>query len=163
MQVRQLGDRVPHLLVNRSGDLAALHVHERNVHVRRGDGGGERLVAVGDRDHRIGPDVVEDRRQLRQADACRFRRRHEVLPLEHHVDTRDDRKPVALDRVDGVAVAIEQRGGRDDELQLEVAVLGDGLECGANPGVAGAGGDDDADFSFPQFRTSPSMSSAART
>ena len=54
VQVRQLRDRVADLLVDRAGDLAALHVDDRDVHVGRGHGRRERLVAVGDRDHRVG-------------------------------------------------------------------------------------------------------------
>ena len=54
VQVRQLGDGVAHLLVDRAGDLAALHVDDRDVHVRRGHRGGQRLVAIGDRHHRVG-------------------------------------------------------------------------------------------------------------
>ena len=119
VQVRELRDRVAHLLVDRAGDLAALDVRDRDVHVRRGDRGRERLVAVGDGDDDVGLEVVEHRRQLEQAEAGRLRRRDEVLALEHHVDARRDLEAVALDVSTGVAVALEQRRGGDDELQLE--------------------------------------------
>src|SRR5206468_12184975 len=72
----------------------------------------------------------------------------------HHIDARHDRKSVAFDRMNGVAVAIEQGGGRHDQLQLEVAVLVNGFESGANPGVAGTSGDNDADLSLLQLRES---------
>src|SRR5262245_18243731 len=44
MKVGELGDRMPYLFVDRAGHLAALDVHKRDVHVRRGDGRRERLV-----------------------------------------------------------------------------------------------------------------------
>jgi hypothetical protein len=36
-----------------------------------------------------------------------------------------------LDRLNGAAVALEQRRCRHDKLQLEIAVLRDGLQSGA--------------------------------
>src|ERR1051325_1202115 len=58
-----------------------------------------------------------------------------------------DVEAVALDRLNRAAVAIEQRGCGDDELQLEIGVLLDRVQCGTNARVARTRGDDDADFS----------------
>ena len=81
---------------------------------------GQRLVPVGNRHHGVRLEVVEHRGELDEPQAGRLGRRHQVLALEHHVDARGDREAVPLDRLDRVAVAIEQRGRGDDELQLEV-------------------------------------------
>jgi hypothetical protein len=48
--------------------------------------------------------------------------------------------------MNGAAVAIEQSRCGDDELKLEIRVGFDGSERRPDPRVAGAGGDDDADF-----------------
>ena len=121
----------------------------RDVHVGGGHRGGQRLVAVGDRDHDVGLQVVEHRRQLEQAEAGGLRRRHQVLALEHHVDALPrSSKPSRSIACIGVAVAVEQRRGGDDQLQLEVGMLVDRLQRGADAGVARPGGDDDADLPF---------------
>ena len=65
--MRQLGDRVPDTLINRSGHLATLGVGDGNVHVGTGDGCRDRLEAVGDGDHDVGLQALERRRQLQQA------------------------------------------------------------------------------------------------
>ena len=141
---------MPHLLIDRARHLPALYVHERDVHVRGRDGCCERLVPIGDGDNRVRLDVVEHRRQLRKADPGGLGGCDEVLSLEHHVHARRDGKAVALDRLDGVAVSIEERRGGDDQLQLELLVPGDRLEGCTNAGVTGTGGHDDADCSLHQ-------------
>ena len=97
VQVGELGDGVPDLLVDRAGDLAALDVGERDVHVGGRDRGRQRLVAVGDGDDDVGLEIVEDRGQLEQPEAGRLGHRREVLALEDHVDPRRDLEPVLLD------------------------------------------------------------------
>src|SRR5262249_54472071 len=83
--------------------------------------------------------------------------------LEHHIDALGNLEAVAFDRLHGITVAVEQRRGGDDELQLQVGMLPDRAQGRADSRVTGAGGDDDADLPFSRAHVceSPSMSSAA--
>ena len=83
MHIGQLGHRVTDLLVDRSGHFAALDVRDGDVHVRRADGRGERLVAIRHGDDDIGLQVVEDRGQLEQAEAGGLGHGGRVLAFEH--------------------------------------------------------------------------------
>jgi hypothetical protein len=146
VHVGELRHGMAHLLVDRSGDLAALHVRERDVHVGSGDRGGQRLVAVGDGNHDVGAQVVQHRGQLQDAEAGGLGHRRGILALEHDEDLGVDAEAVALHVADGAAVAIEQRRRGDDELQLQRGMRLDRGERGFDPAVAGPGGDDDANL-----------------
>jgi len=87
----------------------------------------------------------------------RLRRCHEVFPFDDHVDLAVDREAFGLDDVDGVAVAVEQRGGGHDELQLEIGMVADGFERRLDARIGRARGDDDADLAFHGFKPSPRM------
>ena len=98
MQVGELGDGVPHLLVDRARDLAALQMGDRDVGVGGRDRGRERLEAVGDRHHHVGPERVEHARQFHDAEAGRLRRGDERLAFDDGIHLGRDRKAVILDR-----------------------------------------------------------------
>ena len=74
-----------------------------------------------------------------------------------------DIEPVALDRLQRVAVAVEQCGRGDNELEFQVRMRGDGMERRPNARVAGARGHDHANTSSAHGCGKPSMSSAMRT
>ena len=120
MEVGELRDGVPHLLVDRTGHFAALHVHDGNVHVGRGDGRRQRLVPVGDGDHGIRLEVVEHGGQLDESQSRGLRRRDEILALEHHVDagrrlrTRRARSPESRCRIARGAPTRRRRAGVRD-------------------------------------------------
>src|SRR5687768_13090608 len=137
-----------HLLVDRAGDLTPLHVDDRNVHVRRSHGSRECLVSIGHRDHGVRRQIVKDGRELDEPESCRLRRGDEVFALQHHVDARGRHEPVVLDRLNRVAVPLQQRRSGDDELQLESRMGVDRLERRADPRVAGTRRNNDADFSL---------------
>ena len=69
VQIRELGDRMPDLLVDGTGDLAALDVGKRDVQVARRDSGGQGLEAVRDGHDDVGLEVVERRRQFDDTEA----------------------------------------------------------------------------------------------
>ena len=149
VQVRQLGDGVADLLVDRAGDLAALHVDDRNVHVRRRDRGRQRLVAIRDRHDGVGLEVVEHRRELDQAEAGGLRRRRRgsrpraPCRRARRSGSRRARSPGRRCRSDRAAPRRRRRAaarGRDGRW---IAV-----QRGPDAGVARTRGDDDADFSF---------------
>ena len=146
MDVREFRHRVSDFFIDGTGDLSALDVRERDVHVRSCDGGRDCLVAVGDGDDDIGFEIVEDGREFRESDAGGLRHRCRGLSFEDHEDARVRLESVLLDVVRGVAVTVEEGGCRDDELEFEVGVFADCLERGFYPAVTRAGGDDDADF-----------------
>src|SRR5437763_1350548 len=67
--------------------------------------------------------------------------------------------PVVLDRLNRIAVSLEQCRGGDHQLQFEAGMLADRLQRGTDARVAGTSGYDDADLSLGH--ASPSISSAA--
>ena len=148
MKIRQLRHRMTHLLVNRSRNLASLHMGNGYVHVRSSDGGREGFVSIGDGDNDIGLEVVKNRRQFDQAQSRRFRRCDRILPFHHHEHPGRDLKTIPPDGLDRIAVAGQKRRTPDNELKLEIGMIGDGVKRRFNPGIARPGGDDYANFSF---------------
>src|SRR5258706_348650 len=146
VHVRELRDGVADLLVDRAGHLTALHVRDRDVHVRGRDRRRERLVPVRDRHDDVGLQVVEDGRELEEPEPRRLRHRGEVLALEHHVDARGDREAVLLDEAYGRAVPVEERRRADDELEPELGIPRDRIQRRLDPAVARPGGDHHADL-----------------
>jgi hypothetical protein len=158
MNVGELGHGVTDFLVDRSGHFPALHVRDRDVHVRRGHRRGERLVAIRHRHHDVGLEVVEHGRQLEQSQAGALGHGGRRLSLEHDEHARGNFEPVRFDDARHVAVTIEQRRRRQHELKLEIGVVGDGFERRLDPAVAGTGGDDNADFPASHSTSSKSHS-----
>ena len=146
MDVRELRHRVADGLVDVAGDLAAHRVRERDVHVRRRERGRHRLEAVADRDHDVGLQPLERGRELEQAEPGRLRHRRRRLALDQHEHALVGLEAVLLDQVLDAAVAVEQRGGADDELQLELGVGRDGAHRRLDARVVRARADDDADL-----------------
>ena len=72
MDVGELGDGVTDVLVDVAGNLAAHGVGERNVHVGGGQRRRHRLEAIADREHDVGLECLEDRRQLDQPSPVDF-------------------------------------------------------------------------------------------
>ena len=122
VDVGHLRHRVAHALVDRAGHLAALRVGDGDVHVRRGDRGGDRLEAVGDGDDDVRAQHLEHRRQLEQPQPGRLGHRRRVLALDDQPDRRVGREAVHGHDVDGVAEPLEHRRGARDDLQLEVGM-----------------------------------------
>src|SRR5712691_1960100 len=146
MHVRELRHRVADRLVDVAGDLAAHRVRERDVHVRRGERGGHRLEAVADRDHDVGLEALERGRQLEQPETRGLGHRPGRLSLDQHEDPLVGLEAVRLDQVEHGAVAVEQRGGADNELQRQLRVLADRAHCGLDARVIRSRADHDADL-----------------
>ena len=109
VQVRELGDRMPHLLIDRPGHFAPLNMRHRNVQVGGCDGCSDRFKAVGDRDDHVRLQVVEHRCQLEHPEAGRLGHGSEITALEHHVYARGDLEPILLDIAHGHPIAVKQR------------------------------------------------------
>ncbi len=135
MEVRELGHGVPDALVDGAGDLAALRVGERNVHVTRRHRGGHGLEAIGHGEHDVRLEVLEQRGQLEDAEPRRLGHRRRRLALHDRVDGGGRSEAVPLDDLPDVAEPVEQRGGPHDEAQLEVGPRLDGGEDGLDPSV----------------------------
>ena len=146
VDVGELGDGVADALVDRSGDLAAHRVRHRDVHVGGRERGGHGLEPVADRDHHVGAQPVEHRRQLDQAHAGRLDHGGRRLALDQDVQLLVDAEAVALDQVHHLSVAVEQRRGDADQLQLELRMRLDRRHGRLDRAVVGARADDGADL-----------------
>ena len=93
--MRQLGDGVTHILVDRAGDLAALGVGDGNIHVARGNGGGDGLEPVGDRQHDVGLERLEMGGKLDGAEPHRLGHGDRRLALDDRMHDRLRLEPVA--------------------------------------------------------------------
>ena len=123
MNMGELGDGVAHILVDRAGHLAALRVSHRDIHVARGDGGGDGFEPVGDGQHHVGLQRLEMRGKLDGAETDRLGHGDRSFAVDDGMHDRLRLKPISADDVDGRAEPIKQRGGSDDELKLEVRVI----------------------------------------
>ena len=59
MKVSELRDGKAYFVIDGPRTLSSLEVNQGDVHVRRGDGGGEGLVAVRDGHHLVGPEILQ--------------------------------------------------------------------------------------------------------
>ena len=64
MNVGQFGNGVSYLFIDRTGDLAALDMDDRNVHVGRGNCRSKSLVPIRNGYDQIWLEVVENRGKL---------------------------------------------------------------------------------------------------
>ena len=128
MIIGQFSDGMAHLFVDRAGHLAALDVRQGDVHVRRGNGRGNRLIPIGNRDDDIRAEVIEHGREFHQANAGGLGRADQVLPFQHHINLGIDVKAVCLDVTHHASIAIQQRRSGCHDLQFQVGVRLDGFE-----------------------------------
>ena len=123
VHVRQLGNGMAHLVVDRSGELAALDMDERHVHVRGRDRVGDRLVAVGDGHDGVGSEPRQHGGQFHQRDADAAHRLGNVVTFKHRIDLGGDVEPVLPDDVGHAPIAVEQRGGGEHDSQLDPGMI----------------------------------------
>ena len=137
VEVGELRDGVADALVDRARDLAALRVGERDVHVRGRDGRGDRLEAVGDRDHDVGLQELEDGRQLEQSESRRLGHRRRRLALDEEAHDSAGLEAVLLQHVDRVAEALEHERRSGHALELELGMVAHRRHGRLDAGVVG--------------------------
>jgi hypothetical protein len=147
--MRQLRDRVPHALVDASGDVAAFDVRERAVQVRRRHRNGELLEAVPTDDDDIRGEHVEAVGEVERGQAGRLGHGNVVAALDHVEKRARDAELAGGDVVGNVAaVFVEQDRPAEHELELDVGVVAQLADEQLTSPVIGAAGDGKADPPF---------------
>src|SRR5262245_55102130 len=118
MEVRQLGDSVSHVLVDRTRDLAALGMGDRDIHIARGDCRGEGLETVSYSEHHIGQQCLEMSRKLNGSQTHRLRHGNWRLPLDDRMNDGIGLETVLAHDVNYRAEAVEKGRGTDNKLEL---------------------------------------------
>ena len=145
--MREFGDGVTRALVDGAGDFPALDMHDADVHVRRGDGGGERLVAVSDEQHEIRRQALEFTGELDYAETDGLGHRRGGGAFELDINFAVDAEPIAAHDLDGPAEAPEHHGARGDHLHFDFGMIVDGAHHRLQASVVCAIDEHDTDFS----------------
>ncbi len=146
MKVSELADRVPRAFVDRAGDLAPLDVHDAAVHVGRGDGRGQGLVAIADQQHDVGLQPLKLAGEFHDAKADALGHRGGRRAFQLDVDFAVDAETVLPDHIDRLLEALQHHRAGGDHLQLQFGPCGDGLHHRLQPPVVGPVDQDDANF-----------------
>ena len=126
---------MPHLLVDGSGDLAALNVGDRDIHVSRGDRRRYRFIPICHGDDRCRAQVVQHVGHLDDAKSYSLGAGERRLAFDHHVNFHGDLEALGPHHLGDIAVALQEGRGGDDELKFEIWVSLNGLEDRLNSGV----------------------------
>ncbi len=146
VQVRELGDRVANLLVDRAlGDLAAVQMRDGKRQRERRDGRAQHLESVAEHDDDVR--IVTRERCRKRGDSApdRLRDCRRRIGIEQHLDTLGDRPTVGLDHPYGLTEARRQVRARDKEEELKVAGRANLGEHGTEVSVVRARDGHDAD------------------
>ena len=104
MDVGQLGNRIAHLVVNRSlAHLATLDVGNGDTQRKRHGRGRQHFIAVGDQQQQVGTPRGQSVGQAEDRDADRLRHAGIGIGAEQALYPRLDRKPFAFDLGNGGA------------------------------------------------------------
>ena len=147
MQVRQLGDRMAHALVDAAGDVAALDVRDRDVQVGRGHRDGELFEAIAADHHHVGLQRMQAVGELERRQARGLGHRHVVAALDDVEQRRRDVEALGFDVVgDVAAVLVEQDRSAEHQLQIQIRMRVQLLDQQLAAAVVGPIGDREADL-----------------
>src|SRR5579884_4506690 len=120
MIVRELGNSVPRALIDGTGYLASLDMSNTKIHVGRGDGGGQRLVAVADQQDDIRLEPLEFAGELYDAEADRLGHGGRRRAFQLDIDFAVHLEAVAFQHVDGEDKTLEHHSAGGDHLKLQL-------------------------------------------
>ncbi len=152
MDMRELGDRMPHALVNRARDITPFYVRDGFVEVRRDHGNCEHLRAIPAHNHDIRIEFMQRVRNFKRGESCGFCHGDVVAAVNHVVErlahvktggTNFGQKPLA--------VFIKQDRAADNELERNPRMAPENFQQFFLSGVVYAAGDKKADRAFPCF------------
>ena len=122
-----------------------------DVHVGRGDRGGQRFVAVADQQNDVGLEPVELAGKLDQTEPDALGHGRWRRAFQFDVDFAVDVEAVAADDVHRLVEPFEDHGPRGQHLQLQGRLLLDGGHYRFQPAVVGPVDEHHANFSSSFF------------
>ena len=148
VEVRELGNRVPHALVDSAASVPSFDVRKRDIEIRRRNGGRKDLIAVATHDDDIGPQVVENGCELHDADAGGLGHGNAVAAFEHHGDARVDPESVTFDERFDSPIVRKKRRRADHDLKFDILSFSELFKHELPAAVVDAGCYDKTDFAF---------------
>ena len=150
MDVRELGDRVAHALVDAAADVAAFDVRDGLVQIRGGHRDGELLEAIAaDHDH-VRIESVEAVGEFERRQAGRFRHGDVIAAFDDVEHGRRDREAAGFDVVrDVAAVLVEENRSAQHQLELDGRMVVQRLDQQLAAPVVRAAGDRKTDAALP--------------
>src|SRR2546425_2004505 len=126
--MRELGDRVTHLLVDRSRHVAPVTMRNRDPEVNRCDGCGEHLAAVSQEEDNVRREALEGIGDSEDCDANPLRHRGLTIRGEQHVHAGPNGEPALFDETPRASKVWDTVHSRNEQGKFKLRVCINALQ-----------------------------------
>jgi hypothetical protein len=132
MQVRQFRHRMPHGIIESAalGDVTAFDVRSRDTHLGARYTRGKCFEAICVNDYPVRSNFCEDLGEIKHTTADRSRGRQQIVTTHLDLHLAVGAEPVMRDLVGGIPKVLIQVRTRDEEVELQIGMLGDRFDDG---------------------------------